>query len=62
VRRIQIHLLLAEAILRKYKDQDFSFVDAVSFAVMQEQKITTAFSFDSQVVIAGFALASGPTH
>ncbi len=50
--------ILAEAILRKYKDQAFSFVDAVSFAVMQEQKIATAFSFDSHFLVAGFNLVS----
>lgn len=33
----------AEAILRQYADQDFSFIDAVSFAVMRQRGIKTAF-------------------
>jgi len=46
----------AEAILRRYADQDFSFADAVSFAVMQERGITEAFAFDQHFRTAGFAL------
>ena len=47
---------LAEKILRKYKDQDFSLVDAVSFAVMQDRGIDEAFAFDQYFSIAGFRL------
>jgi len=47
----------AEEILRLYSDQDFSFADAVSFAVMREQGITTVFSSDHHFLIAGFTLA-----
>lgn len=47
----------AESILRRYNDQDFSFVDAVSFAVMEDLNITTAFTFDHHFLIAGFTLA-----
>ncbi len=46
----------AEAILRRYADQDFSFADAVSFAVMQERGIAEAFAFDQHFRTAGFAL------
>ena len=46
----------AEEILRKYMDQDFSLVDAVSFAVMQEREIKEAFAFDRHFSIAGFRL------
>lgn len=46
----------AEEILRKYKDQDFSLVDAVSFAVMQDRGIDEAFAFDQHFTIAGFRL------
>lgn len=35
----------AENILRKYYDQDFSYADAVSFAVMKQHKITKALFF-----------------
>lgn len=34
-------------IFLKYKDQDYSFTDCTSFAVMERLKIDTAFSFDS---------------
>jgi uncharacterized protein len=50
----------AQAILRRYVDQDFSFVDAVSFAVMRERTITEAFAFDHHFLIAGFVLQ--PDH
>ena len=46
----------AEKILRKYSDQDFSFTDAVSFAVMEEYGIKKAFSFDQYFQIAGFTI------
>lgn len=46
----------AEKILRQYADRDFSLVDAVSFAVMRERRISTAFAFDRHFVTAGFAL------
>lgn len=36
----------AEAMFERYADQQFSFVDAVSFAVMCERGIDTAFAFD----------------
>ena len=44
----------AEDILRKYQDQDFSYTDAVSFAVMKQYVIQEAFSFDQHFVTAGF--------
>ena len=46
----------AEAILRKYQDQDFSYTDAVSFASMKQHGIMRAFSFDQHFVTAGFTL------
>lgn len=36
----------AERILAQFHDQDFSFVDAVSFAVMQRREINEALAFD----------------
>ena len=45
----------AEKILSKYSDQDFSYTDAVSFALMRKLNIKKAFSFDKHFVIAGFA-------
>ncbi len=46
----------AENILRKYHDQDFSYTDAVSFAVMKQYGIVQAFSFDQHFTTAGFTL------
>lgn len=46
----------AGEILRKFKDQDFSLVDAVSFAVMQDHEIEEAFAFDRHFTVAGFRL------
>lgn len=43
-------------ILKKYTDQDFSFVDAVSFCFMRQRKIKKAFAFDSHFITAGFSL------
>ncbi len=44
----------AAVILRQYKDQDFSYVDAVSFAVMQQRNISDVFTFDHHFSVAGF--------
>lgn len=48
----------AETILRDYSDQDFSYTDAVSFAVMRQQRMSKAFAFDRHFVTAGFTLVS----
>lgn len=40
--------------LKKYDDQRFSYVDAVSFAVMAEMGIREAFTFDRHFETAGF--------
>lgn len=47
---------MAEDILRQYKDQDFSYTDAVSFALMKHYGITQAFCFDKHFVTAGFTI------
>ncbi len=44
----------AEGILIKYADHDFSYTDAVSFAIMERQKTVKAFCFDKHFVTAGF--------
>jgi uncharacterized protein len=41
-------------LLRRFSDQDFSFVDATSFAVMRAQRIRYAFAFDKHFSTAGF--------
>ena len=44
----------ARGILGKYADQDFSYTDAVSFAIMRNQGITKCFCFHKHFVTAGF--------
>jgi predicted nucleic acid-binding protein len=44
----------AEQILRRYRDQRFSYADAMSFAVMRALGITEAFAFDQHFATAGF--------
>lgn len=46
--------LRAFAILERYRDHDFSFVDATSFAIMRTERIHHAFAFDSHFAAAGF--------
>ncbi len=45
---------LARDILRRYDDQDFSYTDAVSFALMEQRELTEAFAFDHHFSVAGF--------
>ncbi|HEV8357295.1 MAG TPA: PIN domain-containing protein [Gemmatimonadales bacterium] len=42
--------------LARFPDQPFSLVDAVSFEVMRQQKLTHAFAFDRHFELAGFRL------
>ena len=49
----------AEEILRRHKDQDFSYTDAVSFACMTRLNINQAFTFDSHFRTAGFDVLPG---
>ena len=44
----------AEETLKKFADQDFSYADAVSFAVMKVQRINKAFAFDKHFETMGF--------
>lgn len=46
----------AEAILARFADQDFSYVDATSFALMRRLRLSEAFAFDHHFVIAGFSV------
>jgi len=43
------------AILHRYADHPFSFVDATSFALMRQQRMQHAFAFDVHFRIAGFS-------
>ena len=49
----------AEQILRQYTDQDFSYTDAVSFALMRQRGIGEAFAFDQHFATAGFVMLPG---
>lgn len=50
--------LAAEGLLRQFADQDFSYVDAVSFVVMRRRRIEAAFAFDRHFRTAGYRLLS----
>jgi len=45
--------------LERYDDQDFSFADAVSFAVMAERGIQGALTLDRHFGAAGFRMVPG---
>lgn len=47
---------IAWTIFERYADQDFSFVDCTSFAVMQEQNISHVFTGDHHFRTMGFIL------
>jgi predicted nucleic acid-binding protein len=40
--------------IRGYADQPFSLCDAVSFEVMRNERLTTAFAFDHHFRVAGY--------
>lgn len=44
----------AYQVIQRYSDQDFSLVDATSFAVMEREKIEKAFAFDPDFQIYRF--------
>jgi len=44
----------AVSLMRKFADQEVSFTDCVSFAIMRRQRIRTAFTFDRHFRAAGF--------
>jgi len=43
-------------ILNRFKEHAFSYVDAVSFAIMKKEHIKDAFAYDKHFQIAGFRL------
>ena len=42
--------------LERFGDQRFSLTDAVTFALMKRERMTTAFAFDQNFVTAGYRL------
>ena len=46
----------ARLILDRFRDKDFSLVDAMSFAVMDRLRVSTAFAFDRHFAQYGFTL------
>jgi uncharacterized protein len=43
----------------RYQDQDFSYADCTSFAVMQRMKLDTAFTFDRHFKVMKFVVVPG---
>ncbi|MEW6608814.1 MAG: PIN domain-containing protein [bacterium] len=43
-------------IFKKYLDKDFSYTDCPSFAIMEDLKITNAFTFDTHFQQKGFII------
>ncbi len=48
----------AVALLDRHPDQTFTYVDAVSFALMRERGISDTFAFDRHFATGGFVLLS----
>lgn len=46
-------------IFGKYRDQDFSFVDCTSFAVMERMKLSTVFCFDRHFSVMKYTVVPG---
>ena len=56
VRVSEDHETVAWAIFEQYTDQDFSFVDCTSFAVMQDSGLSEVFTADRHFATMGFVL------
>ena len=56
VRLSEMHEHGAWEIFKKYADQDFSFTDCTSFALMRDLHIPMAFAFDRHFRVMGFEI------
>ena len=56
VRVDETHEALAWQIFEQYADQQFSYTDCTSFAVMQALNLSEAFTADRHFAIMGFTL------
>lgn len=56
VRVDESHEEVAWDILEQYSDQDFSYTDCTSFAVMRQLGLTHAFTLDHHFATMGFIL------
>lgn len=53
----EAHFVAAREIIDRYADKSFSLTDAISFVLMEQLGMTTAFTFDSDFRQYGFAAA-----
>jgi predicted nucleic acid-binding protein len=56
LRPVQADEIAAIALFAKFADQQISFVDCVSFALMRRRGISNVFGFDRHFASAGFTL------
>jgi uncharacterized protein len=45
--------------MMRFSDQSISLTDAVTFEVMQKERVTVAFAFDRHFVVAGYRVLAG---
>ena len=50
----------AEGLLRRFADQELSYVDALSLVVAQRHKLDAVFGFDHELTLTGLPLLPGP--
>lgn len=56
IRISELHEQTARSLFERYSDQDFSFADCTSFAVMRELEIEEVFTGDKHFATMGFRL------
>ncbi len=48
--------MAAIQLMERYGDQDLSFTDCVSFALMKQHRISQVFTFDHHFLLPGFEI------